>query len=87
MKKAVCLFLSVLFVCSFVLTACLYTRHTCCACDCMVCEMCREQEKCAEDVRNADMKRSRLYNRTEIKFASALLPADTPAERKDKLTN
>ena len=49
--------------------------------------MCREQEKCAEDVRNADMKRSRLYNQTEIKFASALLPADTPAERKDKLTN
>lgn len=87
MKKTVCLVLSLVFVCSFVLTACLFTAHTCDACECLVCEMFREQDGCTDDTLNTDTERSFLREETETRPASALLPAETPAKRKDKLMN
>ncbi len=87
MKKTVCLVLSLVFVFSLALTACLMTVHTCDACECLVCEMCREQDRCTEDTRNTEIEQHLLCERTEMKPASALLPAETPAKRKDKLTN
>ena len=87
MKKAACFIMTFVLVCSFALTACLFVHHTCDACACIVCEMCRDQEKCAADTRDAEIKCCQQGEDAAIKLASALLPADTPAERKDKLTD